>query len=64
MAAARFAWLLVASRAVHCLPHLGPPSGLSPAQLEIWGPKDFSAKEAPAPPRWVLEDVGREIHWV
>jgi len=38
------------------MPPVGPPSGLSPAQLEIWGPKDFSAKEAPAPRKWVLED--------
>ena len=28
------------------MPPVGPPSGLSP-QLEIWGPKDFSAKGAP-----------------
>jgi hypothetical protein len=47
------AWLL-ASQAVHCLPHSDPPSELSPAQQEIWG--DFRAKEAPAAPRWVLEE--------
>ena len=57
MAAARLrllvAWLLVASQAVHCRPQSDPPSGLSPAEQEIWG--DFRAKEVSAAPRWVLE---------